>query len=62
MTSIFDHIIGSYQFFNRQELLQTPKDRYHNCSGREKAVEYYIANKKALKENLRNKYGNLPEK
>ena len=33
----------SYYFFNRQELLQ--KARYHDCSGKEKATEYYIANK-----------------
>ena len=49
-------------FFNRQEWLQKAEDRYHNCGGKEKAAEYYIANKnKVLKENAKNKYRNLPK-
>ena len=55
----FVHIRMSYYFLNRQELLQKAKDRYHNCAGKEKAAEYYIANKEALKENAINKYRNL---
>ena len=51
----------SYYLFNRQELLQKAKDRYHNCSGKEKAAEYYIANKAALKENAKNKYRSMSE-
>ena len=31
----------SYYWFNRQELLQKAKDRYHNCGDKEKAAEYY---------------------
>ena len=29
-------------WFNRQELLQKAKSRYHNCGGKEKAAEYYF--------------------
>ena len=36
-------------FFNREESLQKAKNRYHNCGGKEKAPEYYIANKEVLK-------------
>ena len=50
----------SYYFFNRQELLQRAKDRYHN-GGKEKAAEYYIANKEVLKENAKIEYSNLSE-
>ena len=39
--------------------MQKVKDRYHNCAGKEKAAEYYIANNEALKENAINKYRNL---
>ena len=39
--------------------MQKAKDRYHNCAGKEKAAEYYIANNEALKENAINKYRNL---
>ena len=35
----------SYYWFNRQELLQKAKDKYHNCGGKEKVNEYYIENK-----------------
>ena len=35
----------SYYQFNRQELLQKAKDKYHNCGGKGKASKYYIANK-----------------
>ena len=35
----------SYYWFNRQELLQKAKDRYHNCGGKEKAAEYYLEKK-----------------
>ena len=30
----------SYYWFNRQELLQKEKGRYHNGGGKEEAVEY----------------------
>ena len=54
MTKIFFvHIKTSYYFFNRQELMQKAKDRYHNCGGKEKAADYYIANKEVLKQNAK---------
>ena len=41
----------SYYLFNRQEILQKPKERY----SKEKAAEYYLQNKKAIKEKSRNR-------
>ena len=38
-----------------KELLQKVKNRYHNCGGKGKDAEYYIANKEVLKENAKNK-------
>ena len=35
----------SYYCFNKQELLQKAKDKYHNDGGREKAAKYYLQNK-----------------
>ena len=35
--------------------------KYHNGGGKEKAAEYYIANKEVLRENAKNKYRNLSE-
>ena len=46
----------SYYLFNRQELLQKSKSRYHNSEGNEKAAEYCIVNKEAIKEEASNKY------
>ena len=43
----FVHIKMSYYQFNRQELSQKVKDRYHNYGGK-KATEYHIANKKLI--------------
>ena len=51
----------NYYWFNR-EVLQKAEEKYHNCGGKEKAAEYYIASKDVLKEKARNKYRNLPEK
>ena len=51
----------SYYWFNRKELLQKAKDRYHICGGKERAAKLYIANKKVLKENSNSKYRNLSE-
>ena len=42
------YIKMSYYQFNRQELLQKAKDRYHNCEDKERATEYNIKNKKIL--------------
>ena len=50
----------SYYWFNRQELLEKAKGRYHNSGGKKEA-EYYIANKDVLKEKGRNKYRTLLE-
>ena len=38
----------SYYWFNRQELLQKAKDRYHDCGGKEKSAEYYLENRGVL--------------
>ena len=47
----------SYYWFNRQEILQNAKERY----SKEKAPEYYLKNKEAIKENARDCYKNLLE-
>ena len=39
----------SYHQFNRQEILQKAKERY----SKEKAAEYYLQNKEAIKEKTR---------
>ena len=45
----------SYQWFNRQKILQKAKESY----SKEKAVKYYMQNKEAIKEESRNRYKNL---
>ena len=47
----------SYYLFNRQEIVQKPNKTY----SKEKAAEYYIQNKEALKEKARDRYRNLSE-
>ena len=47
----------SYYQFNRQEILQKAKEKY----SKEKAAEYYLQNKEALKEKARDRYRNLSE-
>ena len=47
----------SYDWFNRQEILQKAKERY----SKEKAAGYYLKNKDAIKEKARNRYKNLSE-
>ena len=47
----------SQYLFNRQEILQKAKKTY----SKEKAAEYYIQNKAALKEKKRDRYRNLSE-
>ena len=56
---IFVHIKISYYWYNRQELLQKAKEKYHDCCGKEKAAEYYLQNKDVIKEKANNKYKNL---
>ena len=46
-----------YYLFNRQEILQKVKERY----SKEKAAEYYLKNKEAIKEKARDCYKNLSE-
>ena len=43
--------------FNRQEILQKAKERY----SKEKAAEYYLQNKEAIKEKSREGYKNLAQ-
>ena len=45
----------NYYWFNRQEILQKAKERY----SKEKAAEYYLQNKEAIKEKSKNRYKNL---
>ena len=45
----------SYYWFNRKEILQKKKERYF----KEKAAEYYLQNKEAIKEKSNNRYKNL---
>ena len=47
----------SYYWFNKQEILQKAKERY----SKEKAAEYYLQNKEAIKETAIDRYRNLPE-
>ena len=47
----------SYYQFNWQDILQKAKKR---CS-KEKAAEYYLQNKEAIKERARDRYRNLSE-
>ena len=49
----------SYCFFNRKELLQKAKDKYHRGAGKEKAAEYYLKNKGVIKEKANHKYRDL---
>ena len=47
----------SYYWFIRQEILQKAKEKY----SKEKAAEYYLQNKDAIKEKSKNRYKNLSE-
>ena len=47
----------NYYWFNRQEILQKAKERY----SKEKPAEYYLKNKKAIKEKARDCYKNLSQ-
>ena len=47
----------NYYWFNRQEILPKAKERY----SKEKAAEYYMQNKEAIKERSRNCYKNLSD-
>ena len=45
----------SYYWFNKQEILQKAEERY----SKEKASEYYLQRKEAIKEKSRERYKNL---
>ena len=45
----------SYYWFNRKEILLKAEEKY----SKEKAVEYYLQNKEAIKEKSRDWYKNL---
>ena len=47
----------SYCWCNRQEILQKAKKRY----SKEKAADYYLQKKEAIKEKLRELYKNLSQ-
>ena len=51
----------NYYLFNREELMQKAKDRYHNGGDRERAAEHYEDNKEVLRKNARNKYRSFSE-
>ena len=44
-------------WFNRQKILQKAKEKYF----KEKAAEYYVQNKEAIKEKSRERYKNLSQ-
>ena len=50
-----------YYWFNREEMLQKGEEKYHNCGGKAKSAEYYIANKDVSKEKAKNRYRNQSE-
>ena len=47
----------SYYWFNRQEIMQKAKERY----SKEKAAEYYLKSKEAIREKSRKRYKNLSQ-
>ena len=47
----------NYYWFKRQEILQKAKERY----SKEKAAEYYLKNKEAIKEKSRECYKNISQ-
>ena len=49
----FVNIKTSYYWFNRQELLQKPKEKYDN-GGKRKAAKYHRDNKDVIKEREKN--------
>ena len=51
----------SYHWFNKKEILQKAKEKYNNCGGKEKAVQYYQTDKDVIKEKANERYKNLSE-
>ena len=52
----------SYYWFNRKELLQKAKDRYHNGGGKKEAGDYDIGNKDVFLKKANGKYKHLSGK
>ena len=51
----------SYYWSNREEVLEKAEEKYHNCGGKEKAVEYYQTNKDVFLKKARDRYKTLSE-
>ena len=51
----------SYYWFNRQELLEKAKNKYHSGGGKKKTTEYYQATKNVIKEKEKNNFRSLSE-
>ena len=51
------YIKMNYYWFNRQGIMQKPKEKY----SKEKAAEYYAQNKEATNEKSRERYKNLSQ-
>ena len=52
----------SYYWFNRKELLQKAKGRYHNGGGKKEAGDYDIGNKDVFLKKANGKYKHLSGK
>ena len=52
----------SYYQFNKQEILQKATKKKKKKNSKEKAAEYYLKNKEAIKENSREHYKNLSQR
>ena len=58
---IFFIIKMSYYKKNKEVLLEKANDKYHNLGGKERAKQYYQANKEEIKKKERLKYWFMPE-
>ena len=56
---VFVHTDMTHYWFNRPELLEKAKDKYHNCGGKEKDAKYYHENKDVMNGKGNNKYKSL---
>ena len=63
MIYFFVHTKITYYWFNRQELLQKAKDKYHNCGGKEKekVAKYYLENEEVFFKKAKKKHRSLSE-
>ena len=60
--NVYVHIKVNCYWYNKQELLQKAKEKYHNCGGNGKAAEYYLANKKRYKRKRKHKEAEKKQK